>query len=209
MEDLRRTAQAMLQQGLPQQGLPASEPRVLVPETADILLPWFYPSAESEAEQQRILASRFYLVKIAGNGDVWRCRRCHGKHDFLTLMCVPQPWSGLSRGLFAYWKTVGAHDAARHMPPSERSRLRELDRLFGPAAGLPDFASAHPETARGVGTSQYDADLGAYTFVASEPSATALGLVVPITAEEARKYGRRINMRGIKPPFSLEGVDLS
>src|SRR4051794_33358649 len=108
-------------------------PAIVAPEHPDIALPWFYPSAETRREQDRLLAARYFLVKIAGNGDVWRCRRCKAKHDYLTLMCVPQPFNGLSRGLFAYWKTVGAFGAERHLAPKEQSRLREMDRMFGPA----------------------------------------------------------------------------
>jgi hypothetical protein len=172
-------------------------------------LPWFYPDAETEAERDRILRSRFFLVRIGGNGDVWRCRRCHGRHPYLTLMCVPQPFSGLGRGLYAYWKTVGAAAALTDLTPSERARLADLDRAFGPGAGLADLATSHPETARAVGTAERDADLGAYSFVASVQSSTALGVVEPITRAEAARFVRRINLRGIKPPLVVPGLEES
>lgn len=179
---------------------------ILTPEAPEIALPWFYPSEETEAEQERILKSRFFLVRIAGNGDVWRCGRCGGKHEYLTLMCVPQPFSGLSRGLFAYWKTVGAHGAEQHLPPAERSRLKDLDRMFAATNGLPDLATSHPETVRSLQVAERDADIGAYSFVAVKPGPTALGLVEPIARVRALKLAERINLRGIKPAFVLEGV---
>lgn len=170
-------------------------------------LPWFYPDAETEAERERILRSRFFLVRIGGNGDVWRCRRCQGRHDYLTLMCVPQPFSGLGRGLYAYWKTVGAAGRLDDLRPSDRARLADLDRAFGPAAGLPDLQTSHPETARTLAVDERDADLGAYSFVASVQTSTALGVVEPITKAEAARFVRRINLRGLKPPLVVPGLE--
>lgn len=173
-----------------------------------LVLPWFIPSAATVREQERILRGRFFLVKIAGNGEVWRCRRCGGKHRYLTLMCVEQPFSGLTRGLFAYWKTVGAHKAQAYLTPAERARYAELERMFGPAArGLPDFAAAHPQTARGVGTAERDADMGAISLVATDPSATALGMVEVISRDKAARLVERINARGLKPPLLVEGIN--
>lgn len=162
------------------------------------------PSDEAYREQQRILAGRYFLVKIAGNGDVWRCRRCGGKHRYLTLMCVEQPFSGLTRGLYAYYRTVGVYGAESYLSPVERARYAELRRLFGDA---PDIATSHPEFARQVGTADRDADVGAFTFTATEPSATALGLVEKIDRDKASRLVARINGRGLKPPLIVEGIN--
>lgn len=172
----------------------------------EIALPWFLPSAETMAEQERLLAGRFFLVKIAGNGEVWRCRRCGGKHRYLTLMCVEQPFSGLTRGLYAYYRTVGVHGAMNYLTPAERSRYAELARMFGPL-DTPDLATSHPLMARSMGTGERDADLGALSFTATEPSSTALGLVERISRDKAARLAARINSRGIKPPFVLEGLN--
>lgn len=174
--------------------------------TSPIVLPPWLQTEEQEREKHKILASRFFLVKIGGNGDVWRCRNCKGKHRYLTLMCVEQPFSGLSRGLYAYYRTVGVHGAESYLSPSERARYRRLAEAFGPL-NVPDVASSHPQMARSIGTAERDADVGALSFVATVPSSTALGLVEPIDREKARRLAARINMRGIKPAFTLEGLN--
>lgn len=115
----------------------------------------------------------------------------------------------MTRGLWAYWKTVGVHGAEQHLPPSERSRLKDLDQVFGPASGLPDLASMHPGVVRGLAIRPQDADIGAYSMAAPSLDAHALGVLEPIPVTLAQRYGRRINMRGIKPAFTLEGVDVS
>lgn len=175
--------------------------------TSPLVVPWWTPSPETEAEQERILAGRFFLVRIGGNGLNWRCSPrkggCGGYHPYLTLRCVEQPFSGLTRGLYAYWHTVGAYGARRHLTLRERARYDTIDRMFG---GTPDLAELHPTTARAVGTTERDADAGAYVFTATELSSTALGVVEPITADKAARLARRINMRGIMPPFVLEGL---
>lgn len=176
--------------------------------TSPIALPHWMMTEAQEREQRKILAGRFFLVRIAGNGDVWRCRRCRGKHRYLTLNCIEEPFSGLTRGLYAYYRTVGVHGAEAYLSPAERARYAALGRMFGPM-NLPDVATSHPLLARRIGTAERDADLGAMTFTATEPSSTALGLVEVIPREKAERLARRINMRGIKPPFVLEGVDES
>lgn len=173
--------------------------------TSPIVLPHWMMTREQEKEQRKILAGRFFLVKIAGNGDVWRCRRCRGKHRFLTLGCIEQPFSGLTRGLYAYYRTVGMHGAESYLSPAERARYAALGRMFGPMAGVPDVATSHPLMARQIGTAERDADLGALTFTATEPSSAALGLVEPISREKAARLVARINTR-IKPPLVLEGL---
>jgi hypothetical protein len=172
-----------------------------------IVLPPWMMTREQEKEQRRILAGRYFLVKIAGNGDVWRCRHCKGKHRYLTLMCVEQPFSGLTRGLFAYYKTVGMHGAQAYLSPVERARYAALSKMFRPLDGAPDIATAHPQFARHVNTAERDADVGAFTFVATEPSSTALGLVEPVSRDKAARLVARINARGIKPPLVVEGLN--
>lgn len=167
---------------------------------------WMVTEAQA-LEQRRILAGRWFLVKIAGNGEVWRCKRCQGKHRYLTLMCVEQPFSGLTRGLYAYVKTIGMHGAEAYLSPAERARYRRLEHLLGPSGGAPDVASSHPLLARRFGTAERDADVGAFTFTAREPSADALGIVEPISRAKAADLARRINLRGVKPAFILEGVN--
>ena len=179
-----------------------------VADRQELILPSWIMTQEQVKERERILAGRFFLVKIAGNGLNWRCSTtkyggCGGYHRYLTLRCVEQPFNGLSQGLWAYWKTVGAYGARQHLSLRERARFDALGKMLG---SMPDLAESHPMTARRVGTGEHDADFGAYTFTASELSAHALGVMEVIDRDKAARLARRINMRGIKPPFVLEGL---
>jgi hypothetical protein len=164
-------------------------------EHADILAAYGILSPEQAKERDRILAGRFFLVRIAGNGDVWRCKRCRAKHTYLTLNCIEQPFSGLTRGLYAYLKTVGATGAEAFLNPTQRARLAAAARLLG---SQPDLATSHPLTARSLHVAERDADVGCI----------ALGVLEPITATKARQLAAAINSRGCKPPFTLEGMEV-
>lgn len=155
-----------------------------------ILLPSFIPSPEAVEERNRILSSRYFLVKIAGNGDVWRCKRCHAKHRYLTLMCIEQPFNGLSGGLYAYWKTVKDEGLLSAMTPAQRARFERLSATFG---NQPNLVESHPETVRSMGMSERDLEVGAY----------ALGILEPITEQKAKQLAAAINRRGIKPQFVI------
>lgn len=181
---------------------------LIVPdELTELALPWFYPSATTLAEQERLLRARYFLVRVAGNGQNWRCTSCSGHHRYLTLRCVERPFSGLTRGLYAYWKTTGAYGGERYLSPSEQSRVAALGEMFGPARGLPDFAASHPRTARTLETGAREADYGAVPLAAARLTASALGVVEIVDREKARRLVLRINASGIKPKFRIEGVD--
>lgn len=169
---------------------------VAVPETRPLAPLWFLPAASSWAEcrqimqweiaeRERLLATKYVLVRIAGNGEVWRCGRCNQKHSHLTLGCISQPFTGLDGGLYAYWKTVGDTGAVKFLSPVERERFNRLSGLFGTG---PDLATAHPLTARAINPGGRDLEYGAF----------ALGLLEPIKRAEALSLVRRINLKGFK-----------
>lgn len=164
---------------------------LVVPE--GMVLPWWIPSPEVLEERERILKNQFFLVRIAGNGDVWRCTRCNSKHPYMTLMCIEQPFSGVDGGLYAFYKVAGDTGAVDFMNPTQRSRYESISRLFG---RQPDLATSHPLLARSIQTGPRDIDAGAM----------ALGLLEPITRAKAIQLARAINGRGIKPPFRLDGI---
>lgn len=178
-------------------------PSVILP---DWELGEFETAEKLQAEIDRIKAGRFFLVKIAGNGDVWRCRNCGGKHRYFTLLCVEQPFSGLTDGLHAYWRTVGVHAAKDLLPPTERRRLEQIERLV--LGDLPDLSVSHPLLARTVGTGLRDIDVGAFTFTATDetPASLALGRLEPISRAAARQLVERINAKGLKPPLMVPGL---
>lgn len=181
---------------------------LLLPNGDTIARPDWMPTPEEEKERLAILAAQFFLVRIGGNGDVWRCRNCGGKHRYLTLRCIEQPFSGLTHGLYAYYKTVGAFGAEAFMSPPERARYDRLGQMFEQTSRTPDLATSHPQLARQIGTAEHESDVGAFSFVATEPSAYALGILEPITRDVARRLARRINATGIRPAFMVPGLFL-
>jgi hypothetical protein len=166
--------------------------------------PWFLPSQEALNEQQRILTASYFLVRIAGNASIGEALVCDpkrggcgAKHQYLTLRCVEQPFSGITGGLYAYFRAVKDNGLGRFLTPAEQARLAALeDSIFG---GLPDLATTHPALARQMteGLEANDAQL----------AAVALGVLEPIPASLARKYRDRINTRGIRPRFTLPGME--
>lgn len=157
------------------------------------------------------LRQSFYLVRIGGNdgtGEVWRCKGpdpknptgCGGKHPYLTLNCIEQPFSRATDGLYAYWYTVKEWGVDQMMRPGspEWVRFQQLSQQFG-FAGTPDIASSHPQLARSL-TSDLTRRDGIRGSI-------GLGLLVEITPGEARMRRDAINARGCTPRFTLEGLE--
>lgn len=179
---------------------------LVVPERNGFTLPAWMLTHEQIRERERILRGRFFLVRTAGLGERWRCRNCGGHHRYLTDLCVERPWNGLTQGLYAYVKTIGAFGAERYLDPAARARVGMIRHMLGSVGDAPDLASSHPRLAQSLGTATRDADLAAFTFTATEPSEVALGLVEPISREKAARLVARINARGRKPALILEGL---
>lgn len=171
-------------------------PRVILP---DFSVGTLEQAIEIERRKTAILASKYHLVKIKGNGgigEVMRCRHCGSSHRYFTLMCVERPYSGVEDGLRAYFQVAGDTGAVNFMPPAQRARHEKARRLFQPVAGLPDVASSHPEMARKIHGDLNELDIGS----------VALGILEPITKAMAQQLADRINARGLKPPFTLPGL---
>jgi hypothetical protein len=168
--------------------------------SAGIELPWFIPTAEQIAERDRILRGQFFLVRTRGNsgiGETLRCSRCKGQHNYLTLLCVERPFSGLTGGIFAYYRTMGASGAVEFLTPVQRARFERAAQLLSEELGdVLDFGAVHPRTAAELGVPERDAELGAI----------ALGILEPISKERARRYVDRINARGCRPKLEVPGL---
>lgn len=168
----------------------------------EIPRPWFVPDRSAWEAQQKILAGSYFLVRIDGNnsplGERLVCDPkkggCGGKHSHISLRCISQPFSGLTGGLFAYWRAVGDNRLAGALPPAERARYEAATDLLG---GMPDISTAHPQLASSLtrDLAPNDAALGA----------VALGVLEAIPAAYARKLAERINQRGLRPRFTLPG----
>lgn len=162
--------------------------------TPTLALPSWILRPDQVAEHDRILAGKYFLVRMAGFGEIWRCKRCNGRHTYLTLNCIDQPFSGLTGGIFAYYKTAGMAGALQYMDPAQRARYDKMAVLFD---DVPDLSTSHPEWARKIATPERDIDRGVI----------ALGILTPINRKEALARARAINMRGIKPRFTLPGLE--
>lgn len=165
--------------------------------------PWFLPSAETLAEQRRIMEGTYFLCRIKGNsgiGEALICDPkkggCGGKHDYMTLRCVPRPYSGITGGLFAYYRAVVDNGLGQALSATEQARTDGIANVLG---RMPDIAAAHPQLARSMtaGLGQNDAQI----------AAVALGVLEAIPPSLARKYRDRINTRGIRPRFDLPGME--
>lgn len=123
---------------------------------------------EAWAEIQRLRASQWFLVRNDSHGERALCGRCGGKHERLTLMCVPVPFRGIGEGLKVYVRV------------SNSQRAVALGRT------LADLERHHPWTARGLmpqdgsGTDVY---------------ALSVGTVEPISDKDAQALRLRIKMR--------------
>lgn len=96
-------------------------------------------------------------------------------HSYFTYRCIERPFRGLTEGLWAAYRV--ASEGRRG------SIMRVLD-------ALPNFADAHPETARGLVDGQGESVYG-----------VLLALPEPITVERASFLIERIN--GTNPPVKL------
>lgn len=156
------------------------------------LLDAILQTPEQLAERERILAARYFLVRQGSLGEVFRCGRCRAKHPYLTLMCVEQPFSGIDGGLVAYYKVLGQPGALARMTPDERARLRRVERIVKPMTALPDLGRSHPGLAVKLAASE---QLGRHD---ASIASIALGILEPISREQAQRLLSRINGRNGK-----------
>jgi hypothetical protein len=156
----------------------------------------FIPSPARIKERERILQARYFFVRAAGGpaGEVFRCRECKGKHPYLTLRCIEQPFSGITGGLFGYFDTFKDADAFDMLSPEQQTRVARIGReLTFSARNAAAFARAHPQTARAMVEDDRD----------GVRAALALGVLVPVSATMAQRYLDKINGRGgrTQPPY--------
>lgn len=140
-------------------------------------------SLEDAERLDALRQSQYCLVRIDGMGERWRCRRCNGRHTHFSLFCVERPFRGLEHALFAYWRNVGAGDAAQ-LSARQRARVREVGAIFG-VPSTPNLSTLHPRTAQALGGDAADTDLGA----------DLLGTLDPISPMKATLLANLINSR--------------
>lgn len=159
----------------------------------EISVPWWIIDPEIEIKRQELLSSQFFLLRQGEIGEVFRCKRCHAKHMYFTLMCVERPFDGLKEGLAAYFQHAGRNGAEMYLSTIEYQRYEAIRDVLN----RPDLANSHPGMARALGTGANEYDIGA----------VSLGLLEPITKAKASALVWNINARGLKPPFVLKGLE--
>ena len=148
-------------------------------------LPEFVRSPEEAAEQDRLLAAKFFLVRQGSLGEIFRCVRCHQKHQFLTLACCERPFSGATQGLWAYLSVAGTPQAIARMTLNERARYELIRRLFNDPQPVPDLSTSHPQMARSLAVGEHDVLRGA----------VPLGILEEIPRALAQRFQDRVNLR--------------
>jgi hypothetical protein len=126
----------------------------------------------------------YFLVRIDGQGERWRCRRCNGRHTHFTLFCCERPFRGIGQGLYAYWRNIGAGDPSE-LSARQVARVGQIGALFGADQPQTNLSTHHPRTAQALGYDAADVDVGA----------DLLGTLDPISEAKARILADLINTR--------------
>lgn len=165
-----------------------------IDEKTGLIRPWFQPTLESVREQHKLLSSIYFLIK---QGDVFGerliCNKCKLRHDYITLNCIERPFTGLTRGLYAYYQAVKDNYLVNQLSPGEVSRYRSMETALGQ---MPDLGTVHPEMAK-----DFTQNLGPSDSLLG---ALAIGILEGISKITAEKLVDKINMRGLKPKLILE-----
>lgn len=165
-----------------------------IDEKTGLVRAWFDPSIQAQREQYKLLTSIYFLIK---QGDVFgerlKCVKCGGRHNYITLNCIERPFTGLTKGLYAYYQAVKDHGIAEHLNEAEVSRYRSMERSLNQ---MPDIGLSHPEMAK-----QITKELGPSDALIG---ALALGILEGISSIMAHKLVQKINDRGLKPKLILE-----
>jgi hypothetical protein len=152
-------------------------------------------------ERERLLRGRYFLVRQGTLGEIMKCKRCGGKHAYLTLACIERPFSGITAGVYAYYRTQPAlgMTGRSQLSHAEQERLAAMDRIFGKR---PDLATSHSEMARklnqedGAGK-EGDLNLGG----------VALGVLEPISPVKAQQLVDAINTRAQTKVLDITQLD--
>lgn len=161
-----------------------------------LMTSWFQPSNETIREQELILSNMYFLV-LQGDtfGERLKCVECGGRHKYITLRCIEKPITGLTNGLYAYYRVVRDNNLENELNPGQRARFQEIQRTL---SLMPDLSKVHPQLAR-----QFAKDVGPSDL---QLGALSLGILEGISPVEARRLVDKINEKGLKPPYRLSTV---
>jgi len=158
---------------------------LVLPDGREIARPRWLPSVEQAAERDRDLRSRYFLLRIGGNdgvGEVWRCRRCRGRHTYMTASCIERPFNGIDQIVYAVFQQAGDLAAVKSVNGQARASA-----VLKPVMALPDLAEHHPEMAR------QRAQTAGLALFDIEVAGVRLGRVEEIAKTFAQRLLTRIN----------------
>lgn len=154
---------------------------------------WFQPTPEIILQHQALLAHNYFLVRQGDEfGERLRCVRCNNRHDYITLMCIEKPISGLTNGLYAYYNALKSAVPTHELTPAQLSRLEQIYQVL---QATPDLSKVHPQMARKVTQDLGPSDL--------QLGAVSLGILEGISPTRAQRFVDRINDAGLRPPYRL------
>lgn len=155
---------------------------------------WLLGQVEELHRKFTFLNSLYYLVKQgAAFGERLRCNKCGGRHDYITLNCIPRPFTGYMNGLYGYYHLVKDNDLQRSMSDGEKARYNAIVETLD---SVPNLASVHPRMAK-----KLVEDIGPSDM---KVGAVSIGVLEGISRVHALKLVQQINDRGLKPKLVLE-----
>lgn len=134
---------------------------LILPDGRKAVRPGWSPGLAAIVERERQQRGRFYVVRIGGNaglGEVWRCKRCHGRHTYLTFQCHERPFNGLDQATTAIYQQAGDLAAVQSLDPRQRARQETKRALLSSRdewLTLADLATKHPEMARQISVTRH------------------------------------------------------
>lgn len=167
--------------------------------------PGWSPDPEIVRERENLKRQSFFLLKISGDdgvGEVWRCKRCNGRHPYLTASCIERPFNGLDQVVHAIYQQAGDLVAVRSLGAGNRRQtvkaaiLREI-------ADVPDLATMHPQLARQQASERH------LTAFSVEIGGVKLGRVEEIPRTFAQRLLDRINQhRQGAAKLAVDGLEV-
>lgn len=154
----------------------------------EFALPLWAPPEAAVAERDRIRGQSYFLLRIAGNagvGEVWRCKRCGGRHAYMTASCIERPFNGLDQVVHAVYQQAGDLAAVQSVGPSARQTVKRA--ILREIADVPDLATMHPELARQQAAQRH------LTAFSIEIGGVKLGQVEEIPSTYAQRLLDKIN----------------
>lgn len=181
---------------------------IVGPNGQVLACPRWAPAPDVIDARLEALKRNFFLVRIAGSdglGELWRCRRCRGKHPYLSLNCVERPFSGLDQVLYVIWQQAGDLAAVKSVSPEQAARHnagRAIARQV--VDDIPDLATSHPEMAR---RRALDGRMAAFDL---DVGGLVVGRAEPIPPTLAQRYLDRINaLRQSGGKLAIDGLEIN